>query len=394
MSSAKAVSFLAKKSWHVGTMQHKEKVWIAERSAKQEMMKAEELKRELEEEREIESLKRNHETLTGVKKKERVEFLYRQPIAAGPSEEDYLLGARWKAPKEENDLNKLKGKPGSLWLDSPRNMRLDKMAKIKDDPLFAIKKEEQNKIQRLKDNPIQMGTIRKNAEEKQKKKDLKKRIKKLAKKRMEDPSYKVERPQEKKPQVKRSQSDQDTEYRRESKYYEKQFEERNRDKYRNNRERSRSRESYRDRERMRSHERQRNRDGKQDRSYQRRDSPDRRDYSKRKREDEPDLNNVRKKRRVESEKTNEQLLQEMEQRALLYHDKRKEQIQKYSNEEAKERAEEQAKAHKDKDDPVTFITKVSQTVYQDGSSTASLSDRLKRNAYNIQRRNLDEKGIY
>jgi len=68
MTSAKAVSFLAKKSWHTATMRHMEKVWLAEQRAASEEKKMAELRQELAEEREMEALRKAHESATGIKK--------------------------------------------------------------------------------------------------------------------------------------------------------------------------------------------------------------------------------------------------------------------------------------------------------------------------------------
>ena len=52
------LAFLNKKGWHTGNLRNIERVWNAEQKAKDEDKKMETLKRELEEERQIEELKR------------------------------------------------------------------------------------------------------------------------------------------------------------------------------------------------------------------------------------------------------------------------------------------------------------------------------------------------
>jgi len=163
MSSAKAVSFLAKKSWHTATMRHMEKVWKAEERSKAENKKLDELKQELAEEREMEELRRAHEALTGIKKKARVDFLYSEPLLNEPSSDDYLLGAKYNSKGDDNDVKNVRDKPGALWLDQPAlnsDSIQDKRTKIREDPLFAIRKEEQSQKTALKNNPIKMQRLR------------------------------------------------------------------------------------------------------------------------------------------------------------------------------------------------------------------------------------------
>jgi len=163
MSSAKAVSFLAKKSWHTGTMRHMEKVWKAEERAKAEESKTKELQQELAEEREMESLRKVHETLTGTTRADRVQFLYSEPLLNEPSAEDYLTGAKYTDKEDENDVKNIRDKPGALWLDHPypgSDSIQDKRAKIHEDPLFTIRKEEQNQREALKKNPVKMQRLR------------------------------------------------------------------------------------------------------------------------------------------------------------------------------------------------------------------------------------------
>jgi len=164
MTSAKAVRFLAKKSWHTATMRHMEKVWLAEQRAASEDKKMAELRQELAEEREMEALRKAHESATGIKKSERVDFLYSEPLLNEPSADDYLLGAKYKDKVGDNDVKNVQTKPGSLWLDQPAltsDSIQDKRTKIREDPLFIIKKEEQNQKTTLKNNPIKMQKLRK-----------------------------------------------------------------------------------------------------------------------------------------------------------------------------------------------------------------------------------------
>jgi len=171
MSSAKAVSFLAKKSWHTGTMRHMEKVWKAEERARVEDKKLGELRREKAEEREMEELRKTHENATGNKRMDKVDFLYQAPLlTTEPSAEDYLTGTRYKESDQGNDVKRMKETVGSLWLSTGIDLMNDKRAKIREDPLFAIKREEQARKTRLKDNPIKMKRLREEVERKERSK--------------------------------------------------------------------------------------------------------------------------------------------------------------------------------------------------------------------------------
>jgi len=161
-------------------MRHMEKVWLAEQRAASEDKKMAELRQELAEEREMEALRKAHECATGIKKSERVDFLYSEPLLNEPSADDYLLGVKYKDKIGDNDVKNVQSKPGSLWLDQPAltsDSVQDKRAKIREDPLFVIKKEEQNQKTSLKNNPIKMQKLRKEILMRKLQEELKKRKK-------------------------------------------------------------------------------------------------------------------------------------------------------------------------------------------------------------------------
>jgi len=137
-----------------------------------------ELRQELAEEREMEALRKAHENATGLRKNERVDFLYSEPLLNETSADDYLLGAKFKDKNGDNDVKTVQSKPGSLWLDQPAltsDSIQDKRTKIREDPLFLIKKEEQNQKISLKNNPIKMQKLRKEILMKKLQEELKKR---------------------------------------------------------------------------------------------------------------------------------------------------------------------------------------------------------------------------
>lgn len=87
-----------KKSWHPKLQVNQERVWKAEKEAYEERKKLDELKRERDQEREMQELQRLQEEAGGKKRVEKVDWMYATPAAgSGPSAgelEEYLLGKK------------------------------------------------------------------------------------------------------------------------------------------------------------------------------------------------------------------------------------------------------------------------------------------------------------
>ncbi len=88
-----------KKSWHPQTLRNIEKVWKREQAANEEKKKTDQLRKELEEERSVEELKRMQAAAGGRKYLEKVDWMY----ASGPTgtgavladeREEFLLGRK------------------------------------------------------------------------------------------------------------------------------------------------------------------------------------------------------------------------------------------------------------------------------------------------------------
>ncbi|KAF2229853.1 hypothetical protein EV356DRAFT_570795 [Viridothelium virens] len=140
-----------KKSWHPHLMTNQRKVWEQENKALDERKKIDALKKERDEERQIEEIRAMEEAAGGKTRNRRVEWMYSGPAAGdkGTSEEmeEYLLGKRRlngliKETDEKKDIG------GSVVLTNgaamglaPVNVR-DIAAKARDDPLFSIKNQE------------------------------------------------------------------------------------------------------------------------------------------------------------------------------------------------------------------------------------------------------------
>ncbi|WFD18149.1 RNA-splicing factor [Malassezia caprae] len=139
-----------KKSWHPRLQKNQEKVWMQEQEAEAERKKLEELRKEREQERQMQELQRIHEAAGGKRRSERVEWMYATPASSsGPSEaelEDYLLGKK-RVDKllQGNEAQQLTRDAVPTAQEDPDEARAsrDMAIKIREDPLFAIKKQEQ-----------------------------------------------------------------------------------------------------------------------------------------------------------------------------------------------------------------------------------------------------------
>jgi len=421
MSSAKAVSFLQKKSWHTSTMQNMEKVWKAEERTKKEDKKMEELRQELAEEREMEDLRRAQETLTGVKKKDRVDFIYAEPLLNEPSADDYLLGQKYKESDDDNDVKTIRQKPGSLWLDQPSinsDSIQDKRTKIREDPLFTIRKEEQNKKTALKNNPIKMQQLREEIlkqklraelkKEKKRKHKMDKSDKKSKRRKTENGVTAVGSSDRDISSPNRSNVTQDSSERRDISERTERSEQSERSERMDRGERMERSERTERAERSERMERMDRvdrveRTERVDRSDGRVDiSTDRRDSGRNSRNgydrDSRSVNNYYRssdrhsssgKKKGMSEDEKQRKLEEMRKDAKEMEKIRIENVTKYNLEDAAERAQ---SFNKDNKNDPKFISSIGQEVFS-GGSTASVADRVKRNRNFIQKTNLDERGF-
>ncbi|KAI3631839.1 hypothetical protein MIR68_010312 [Amoeboaphelidium protococcarum] len=162
-----------KKSWHPATRANLEKVWIAEEKAKKEHQRLDELKKEIQRDREAQSLREMQEKSGFVpkdksknKQKERLEWMYAVPQlakeqaaqgdgdknATGDESNDYLTGKKKVSSlladtSEIAQSSSTQGAAGQYQLHAKtginaRNQQRDLENKIREDPMFAIKKQE------------------------------------------------------------------------------------------------------------------------------------------------------------------------------------------------------------------------------------------------------------
>ncbi|KAK5736421.1 RNA-splicing factor [Elasticomyces elasticus] len=157
-----------KKSWHPGIMSNQKRVWAEESKALDERKKTDQVLKERAEERAIQELERMQEAAGGKKRVDRVDWMYNGPGssaaggAGGVSEEmeGYLLGKRslgGLVQRSEADALKKEAaaapEAGFMALNANANSARDTMAKVSNDPMLAIKKQEQAAYEAMMKDP-------------------------------------------------------------------------------------------------------------------------------------------------------------------------------------------------------------------------------------------------
>lgn len=182
-----------KKSWHPLLIKNQERVWKEEQKALEEQKKLNQLRKEKEEERQLQELRQIQATVGGRREQERLDWMY----AAGPNQsssakaeemEDYLLGKKRvdSLIEQGTSMSILSADSKEIFssISNPNaNTYRDTQAKIREDPLFLIKKTEQANIKSIVSNPLKMREIQ---EKSNKKKEKKEKKKKSSKKHDED----------------------------------------------------------------------------------------------------------------------------------------------------------------------------------------------------------------
>ncbi|KZF19862.1 hypothetical protein L228DRAFT_270639 [Xylona heveae TC161] len=149
-----------KKSWHPVLMSNQRRVWEEEKKALDERKKIEQIMKERQEERQIQELQQMQEAAGGNKRANRVDWMYSGPSdgQAGTTEEmeGYLLGKRRIDPlikgTEHKKLEKAADEGSFMALQSANTVR-DTAAKVRDDPMLAIKKQEQAAYEAMMNDP-------------------------------------------------------------------------------------------------------------------------------------------------------------------------------------------------------------------------------------------------
>ena len=150
-----------KKSWHPVLMSNQRRVWEEEKKALDERKRIEQMMKERHEERQIQELQEMQEAAGGKKRLNRVDWMYSGPSAGqtGTTEEmeGYLLGKRridgLLKGTENKKLEKKADEDSFMALQNANTLR-DTAAKIREDPMLAIKKQEQAAYEALMNDPV------------------------------------------------------------------------------------------------------------------------------------------------------------------------------------------------------------------------------------------------
>uniref|UniRef100_A0A182QNA6 CBF1-interacting co-repressor CIR N-terminal domain-containing protein n=1 Tax=Anopheles farauti TaxID=69004 RepID=A0A182QNA6_9DIPT len=170
-----------KKSWHPNTMKNQERVWKAEQQEAAEKRRLNELRREIDEERNREELK-NMAKKSGVLPNEdgddkKLEWMYRGPSQL-VNREEYLLGRAIDKTFEELDAQE-KASTSTFGVAQPKNHvehecipfsirqhkdvlsndQVDLARKLMEDPLMLIKQKEMESRQKILQNPVKLKEL-------------------------------------------------------------------------------------------------------------------------------------------------------------------------------------------------------------------------------------------
>ena len=195
-----------KKSWHPALMTNQRRVYNEELKALEERKKTDQVLKERAEERAIQELERLQEAAGGKKRTDRVDWMYNGPGSGGPgvggvSEEmeGYLLGKRrldgLVKRKEGEALKNDAGEEGFMALNSNANSTRDTTAKVANDPMLAIKKQEQAAYEAMMQDPAKRRLLMQAAgkELEEDKRDEKKQRRHRHRHRDEDGGHKSKR---------------------------------------------------------------------------------------------------------------------------------------------------------------------------------------------------------
>ncbi|KAJ3523693.1 hypothetical protein NM208_g12350 [Fusarium decemcellulare] len=153
--------FKMTRSFHPALRRNQQAVYEEEQKALAERKRTQQRINEIKEERAKEEVQRQLEAAGGKKRIDRVDWMYQGPTdgAAGTTEETeaYLLGKRridnLIKGTEHKKLEKQAGQESFMALQNANSAR-DTAAKIRDDPLLAIKRQEQAAYEAMMNDPI------------------------------------------------------------------------------------------------------------------------------------------------------------------------------------------------------------------------------------------------
>jgi hypothetical protein len=161
-----------KKSWHPVLMSNQRRVWEEEKKALEERKRIDQMMKERQEERQIQELQQMQEAAGGTKRAVKVDWMYSGPAngQSGTTEEmeGYLLGKRridqLIKGSETQNLEKAAKEESFMAIQNANTVR-DTAAKIREDPMLAIKKQEQAAYEVMMNDPVRRRQLLKAAGE-------------------------------------------------------------------------------------------------------------------------------------------------------------------------------------------------------------------------------------
>lgn len=165
-----ALKFLNKKGWHTGSLRNIENVWKAEQKHEAEQKKLEELRKQIQEERDRTEFRLLQEKAGLVPHQERLEFLYDSGLSVGKSSNSEGFKVLEQLPKSDaadapgsSASKEGASVPGALFEEKPQSAN-DTWRKLHSDPLLMIRQREQEELAKIKNNPVKMAMIKKSIE--------------------------------------------------------------------------------------------------------------------------------------------------------------------------------------------------------------------------------------
>jgi hypothetical protein len=151
-----ALKFLSKKRWHVRRMENIRKVAEAEAKQVEEQSRMAELRREREEERELEAIRRLQEASGRIpKQRPRLEFIYKTPVVKKTSEEEVVTREAILANRRPDSIMHSAAAaeiaatalPGVKWCDALKQNKGEDDLRMREDPMAAIVAKRQHERQ-------------------------------------------------------------------------------------------------------------------------------------------------------------------------------------------------------------------------------------------------------
>ncbi|KAJ3273391.1 RNA-splicing factor [Terramyces sp. JEL0728] len=171
-----------KKSWHPNTYKNQEIVWKREQEVEKEKRKLEQLRKEIQEERDRDELLGLHDTSKGRQKNIRLEWMY----ASGPSQQNdfveqekeaFLLGKKRIDKVDQPSVNQVDKPAGNSVYGMLANSQRDFQNKVRDDPLLEFRRQEQLTLEAMLKNPLRLKELQKRKEKEERKRQRKEKKK-------------------------------------------------------------------------------------------------------------------------------------------------------------------------------------------------------------------------